>query len=122
MNYTVEYVEMKNGKKPFKEFVLSLPIQERAKIFETISYFTELKNQNLPIKESLAKHLEDGIFELRTTLAERIARSLFFYQKGARIILTHGFIKKTEKTPRKEIKRAKELRTFYLKKKEAVWG
>jgi len=50
----------------------------------------------------------------------RIARSLFFYQKGARIILTHGFIKKTEKTPKKEIKRAKELRTFYLKEKEAV--
>ena len=120
MNYSVEYVELKNGKKPFKEFVLSFPIQERAKIFETINDFTELKNQNLPIKESLSKHLEDGIFELRTALAERIARSLFFYQKGARIILTHGFIKKTEKTPRKEIKRAKELRTFYLKKKEAV--
>ena len=44
MDYTVEYVELENGKKPFEEFVLSLPIHERAKIFETINYFMELKN------------------------------------------------------------------------------
>ena len=120
MNYTVEYVELKNGKKPFEEFILSLPIDERAKLFETINYFIELKNQNLPIKENLSKHLENGIFELRTALAKRIARSVYFYQKGAKIILTHGFIKKTEKTPRKEIERAKELRSLYHKGKEKI--
>ncbi|MFA4910694.1 MAG: hypothetical protein WC649_06615 [Desulfobacteria bacterium] len=31
MNYTIEYVELENGKKPFEEFVLSLTIHERAK-------------------------------------------------------------------------------------------
>ncbi len=118
MNYIVEYVELKNGKKPFEEFILNLPIPERAKVFETINYFVELKNQNLPIKESISKHLEDGIFELRTSFAKRIARSIYFYQKGAKIILTHGFIKKTAKTPRKEIERAKELRSLYYKEKE----
>jgi len=120
MNYTVEYVELKNGKKPFEEFILSLPIDERAKLFETINYFLELKNQNLPIKENISKHLENGIFELRSAFAKRIARSLYFYQKGARIILTHGFIKKTDKTPRKEIERAKELRSLYQKGKEMI--
>ena len=34
MNYTVEYVELKNGKKPFEEFILSLPVHERAKLSE----------------------------------------------------------------------------------------
>ncbi|MBF0228902.1 MAG: hypothetical protein HQK63_04830 [Desulfamplus sp.] len=53
MNYIVEYVELDNGKKPFEEFVLSLPVQERAKVFETINYFVELKNQNATIKENL---------------------------------------------------------------------
>ena len=120
MNYTVEYVELKNGKKPFEEFILSLPFDERAKLFETINYFLELKNQNLPIKENISKHLENGIFELRTAFAKRIARSLYFYQKGAKIILTHGFIKKTDKTPRKEIERAKELRSLYQKGKEMI--
>jgi phage-related protein len=113
MNYTVEYIELENGRKPFEEFVLALPIKDRAKIFETIAYFLELKTQNLPIKENVSKHLEDGIFELRTSLADKIARSLYFYQKGAKIIITHGFVKKTEKTPRKEIEKARTLRRKY---------
>ena len=44
MNYTVEYVELENGEKPFEKFVLSLPSNERAKVFGTINYFKELKN------------------------------------------------------------------------------
>ena len=113
MKYEVEYVELENNKKPFEEFILDLPIKERAKLFETINYFLELKNNKLPIKENLSKYLEDGIFELRISLYEKIARALYFYQKGAKIIITHGFIKKSSKTPKKEIKRAKELRTKY---------
>ena len=74
----------------------------------------------MPIKESLSKYLEDGIFELRTAFARKIARSVYIYQKGAKIILTHDFIKKTEKTPRKEIERAKKLRSLYHKGKEKV--
>lgn len=60
IHFTVEYIELKNGKSPFKEFVLSLPIVAQAKVFATINYFLDLKNGNLPIKESLSKHLEDG--------------------------------------------------------------
>jgi hypothetical protein len=50
MNYKVEYIETENNKKPFEEFILGLTVKERAKIFETINYFLELKNNNLPIK------------------------------------------------------------------------
>jgi phage-related protein len=116
MKFRIGYVELKNGKKPFKEFVLSLTIKERAKVFETINYFMELKNQNLPIKKNISKHLEDGIYEIRIEFVKKIARSLYFYQKGAKIILTHGFIKKTQKTPRKEIEKAKRYRLMYEKK------
>ena len=113
MEYEVEYVELEKNEKPFEEFVLGLTLKERAKVFETINYFLELKNNNLSIKEKLSKHLEDGIFELRTYLSEKIARTLYFYQKGAKIIITHGFIKKTQKTPSKEIEKAKVLRKLY---------
>ncbi len=109
---------MENGEKPFEEFVLNLPIKERAKLFETINYFLELKNRNLPIKESLSKHLEDGIFELRTSFREKIARTLYFYQIGSKIIITHGFIKKTQKTPRKEIEKAKTIREEYNRRSD----
>jgi phage-related protein len=118
IKYEIEYVELENKRKPFEDFVLELSIKERAKVFETINYFLELKNSNLPIKENLSKHLEDGIFELRSYLSEKIARSLYFYQKGAKIIITHGFVKKTKKTPRNEIKKAKELRALYNKRYE----
>ncbi len=113
IRYTVEYVELENGIKPFEEFALSLSIPERAKLFETINYFIELKNHNLPIKENLSKHLDDGIFELRISLREKSVRNLYFFQKGAKIIITHGFIKKSQKTPRKEIEKAKEFRKSY---------
>lgn len=113
IEYEIEYVELENDEKPFEKFILSLTLKERAKIFETINYFLELKNNNLPIKEKLSKHLEDGIFELRTYLSDKIARTLYFYQKGAKIIITHGFIKKTQKTPRREIEKAKVLRKLY---------
>ncbi len=114
-HWSVEYVEV-DDKKPFEEFIFGLSVKERAKIFETINYFIELKNKNLPIKESLSKHLEDGIFELRTYLRDKIARSLYFYQKKAKIVITHGFIKKTKKTPKKEIDKAKLLRKQYLRR------
>jgi phage-related protein len=116
MKYHVEFVELENSIKPFEDFVLGLPIKKRAKVFETINYFLELKNKNLPIKENLSKHLEDGIFELRCSLHERIVRSLYFYRRGAKIIITHGFIKKTRKTPRGEIEKAKILRAEYDRK------
>ena len=118
MKYTIEYVELENGLEPFKEFIMNLKISERAKVFETINYFLKLKNQNLPIKENISKHLSDGIFELRTLLTEKIMRSLYFYQKGAKIIITHGFIKKTQRTPSKEIEKAKELRKLFNKRIE----
>jgi len=118
MKYQVEYVELENNKKPFEEFILSLSVKDRAKIFETIDYFLELKKNSLPIKESLSRHLEKGIFELRAFLPDQIARTLYFYQRGAKIIITHGFIKKTQKTPRREIERAIDLRNKYNERLE----
>jgi phage-related protein len=113
MEYEIEFVELVNDERPFERFVLDLSLKDRAKIFETINYFLELKNNGLPIKEKLSKHLENGIFELRSYLSDKIARTLYFYQKGAKIIITHGFIKKTQKMPRKEIEKAKALREVY---------
>ncbi|MCI0618905.1 type II toxin-antitoxin system RelE/ParE family toxin [bacterium] len=114
-SWHVEYVELPNAK-PFEEFILGLPLKERAKVFETINYFLELKNQNLPIKENLSKHLEAGLFELRISLPKKITRILYFYQRGAKIVITHGFIKKSQKTPQKEIQKAIKLRELYLKR------
>ena len=98
MNYTVEYVELKNGKKPFEEFVLSLPIHERAKVFETVNYFMELKNQNLPIKENLSKHLEHGIFSCVLYLQRELPEVFIFTRKGLKLSLHTALSKNGENT------------------------
>jgi phage-related protein len=49
-----------------------------------------------------------GIYEVRTSLAQnRIARVLFYIDKKSRMVLLHGFIKKTQKSPREDLDLAK---------------
>ena len=62
--------------------------------------------------------LGDGIFELRAQFGSDISRVLYFFIINGRAVLTHGFIKKTEKTPPEEIERAKQYRSEYLKRSE----
>jgi phage-related protein len=66
------------------------------------------------IREPYSKLLEDGIFEVRTQVGNNLARVLYFFYVGKRVIVTHGFIKKTQKTPLEEIKRAKRYRKEFL--------
>ena len=47
--------------------------------------------------------LSDGIFEIRAKAKEGIGRALFCYMKGERICILHAFVKKTQKTPKKEL-------------------
>ena len=57
-----------------------------------------------------SRHLSDGIFELRTVQGNNITRILYFFIVGQQVILTHGFVKKTQKTPVREIEKAKKMR------------
>ena len=57
--------------------------------------------------------MKDGLFEIRAKGKEGIGRSLFCTQSGKEVVILHSFIKKTQKTPQKELdkarKRLKEL-------------
>jgi phage-related protein len=96
MNFTYNFAKI-NEHIPMIEFLESLPIKERAKLFAAIDKLIELKNHGLQPKENLSKHLEDGIFELRVSFENRIARSLLFYEFNRELIFTRGFIKKEPK-------------------------
>ena len=110
--YKVEFVELEN-RAPFKEFISTFEKNEIAKIFASIDKFVELKNANLSVGENLSKKLDDGIFEIRVNLPNKIVRNLYYYVIGQKIVITHGFIKKSQKTPTSEIAKAKELRKQY---------
>ena len=75
------------------------------------------KNGNR-LREPESKPLEDGIMELRTKVGSDISRVLYFFVVGHKAVLTNGFVKKTQKTPRSEIERAKRYRADYLSRKE----
>ena len=115
MSFTVLFYEKENGEQPAKEFLLSLNVKMRAKMSDTIVLLQDNGNElRLPYSE----HLEDGIFELRAKVGSDISRVLFFFYVDKQIILTNGFIKKTQKTPRKVIELAKEYREAYLNRRK----
>ncbi len=111
--FEIEYFEDENGSRPAEEFILSLPIKMRAKTFQLLVLLEERGNV---LREPYSKLLEDGIFELRIKQGNNITRILYFFVLHGKIILTNGFIKKSQKTPKREIEKAKENRKEYLRR------
>ena len=116
MAYKIEIYEEEEGECPFERFLKSVCPKMRAKILRDLDLLEEMGNR---LREPYSKHLDDGIFELRTKLATDITRSLFFFYEGDCIVVTHGFVKKQGKTPSGEIKRAKEYRTDWQRRNSA---
>ena len=100
----------KNGEVPVEQFLDSVNPKMRAKIFGLLGILQEKGNM---LREPYSKHLDDGIFELRCKFGSDITRVLYFFYYEGKIILTNGFIKKTQKTPSKEIKCAKKYRVDF---------
>ena len=113
--FQIEFYETEQGIQPAKEFLLSLDTKMRAKMVNTISI---LQDNGYALREPYSKYLSEGIFELRARVGSDITRVLYFFYVDSRIVLTNGFIKKTNKTPIKEIEKAKKYRADYLKRKE----
>lgn len=110
-NFLVEFFEKKDGTFPAEEFILSQNIKMRAKIFRILELL-EIKGNEL--REPFSKFLEDGIYEIRAKQGTDITRVLYFFVIGKRIILTNGFVKKSQKTPKNEIEKAKKYRDEYF--------
>jgi len=87
-----------NGNEPVREWLKELTRQDRRSIGEDIAYV----QYKWPIGKPRVDHLRGAIWEIRTSLGNRIARTLFAVDGGTMILL-HGFIKKTQKTPAGEI-------------------
>jgi phage-related protein len=93
------------------EFVNKQPEKVRAKIYQNI----KLVEAGVK-KPELFKKLNDDIWELRTKYESKEYRLLSFWdtEKETLIIATNGFLKKTKKTPRKEIEKAEKIREEYF--------
>lgn len=101
--YEVVFYESANGEAPVQEFLDSLPIKLREKTLRGLMLLQELGPQ---LRGEEAEYIRDGLFELRTKFGSDITRIFYFFFTGQKIVVTGGFIKKSQKTPRREIERA----------------
>lgn len=107
------FYQTPTGKKGIDDFFVSLPdIKTKAKIIAMLRRL-ESSGHSL-LKPPEAKKLTDNIWELRIRYKSNAYRLLFFTLKDERFIITNGFIKKTDKTPPKEIEKAEKYRQDYL--------
>lgn len=109
---TFDRITKPDGTSEFDAFLDSLPVKDRNKL---LAVMTRTEEYGLLIAEQQkwVKKLRDGIFELRSKQGSDIQRALYFHKVGTNYIITHGFTKKTDKTPEREIDKAKRIMLEY---------
>ncbi len=107
--FEVEIYEDANGNSPISSLIEELnkraktSKKERVRLKKIAEYIELLKAYGTRAGLPATKHLEDDIWELRPN----DDRFLLAYWKDNKFILLHHFLKKTKKTPRREIEKAK---------------
>ncbi len=106
-----------NGRVPVRDFLYSLSPKLRAKAFSDIEL---LKKLGAELREPYVKPIKgkgnEGLYELRIRFSSDTARIFYFTYYNNKFVLLHGFIKKTMKTPEKEIKKAKKYMEDYKRR------
>ncbi len=102
-------------KKYFWEFYNSL----KQNVKDKVDYVLQIVISAERIPAKFFKHLEDGIYEIRVEAGSYSYRIFSFFDDKKLVILLHVFQKKTQKTPRKEIEKAKKIRRDYNADKES---
>ncbi|GHV47986.1 hypothetical protein FACS189499_06500 [Clostridia bacterium] len=115
--YKIEFFREENGSQPVRDYLNELSGRKdkdsRIKSNKAAEYLFALKTYGTSAGEPYVKHLDGEIWELRP-IRDRI---LFFGEDGGTFVLLHQFTKKTQKTPKKEIERAKRNMNTHMNRK-----
>lgn len=99
---SVQFFRLDSGREPVREWLKDLQSAHRKTIGEDIKTL----QFGWPVGMPLARKMEDGLWELRSHISAGIAR-VFFTLFDNKIVLLHGFVKKSRKAPTKELAIAK---------------
>ena len=99
---TVAFFRTASGNEPVREWLKSLPREEPRIIGENL----KTVQFGWPLGMPLVRKLDQGLWEVRSRLPGRIARVMVTSSEG-RMVLLHGFIKKSQKTPKEDLELAK---------------
>ena len=104
----------------FGDNVIDFYKSQDSKIQLKIEYVLDLVRfeRQVPIKFFKKLESTNGIYEVRIITSQKSIRILCFQDEGTLVVLTNAFVKKTQKTPKNEIKHAENIKTEYLKQKE----
>jgi phage-related protein len=100
------------GGEPVRDWLKGLSAEDRKRIGEDI----KTVEFGWPVGMPVCKPLGEGIYEVRSSLAHnRISRVLFYIDKKSRMVLLHGFIKKTQKTPDEDMELTRRNKNKHLR-------
>ena len=111
--WDIIFYEKEDGTIPVRDFLDSLPIKHHAKALRDIDVLEEYGTR---LTEPNVKHIKDKLWELRIKSASDISRIFYFVAVGKSIVLLHGFVKKTQKTPNREIETANNYLEDYQRR------
>ncbi|MCB0482158.1 MAG: type II toxin-antitoxin system RelE/ParE family toxin [Flavobacteriales bacterium] len=112
---------MKNMRvlEPFEDYFWEFYNDKSEAVQTKIDYVLQIIITIEQIPKKFFKHIEDGIYEIRIKSGSDIYRLFSFFDEGKLVILLHGFTKKTQKLPRREIDKAMLLRRAYYESKKS---
>ena len=99
----------------YKDYFQEFFVKQRDKVKNKIIWTLELLEDIQKVPETYLKHIEntDGLFEIRIQLGSDIFRIFCFFDRGNLVVLTNGFQKRTQKTPKQEIEKALKIKQEY---------
>ena len=109
--WRVEFFKRKNGRVPVQEYLDTFDEKYRAKI---IAHIELLRSKDGRLYEPYAKHIQGPIWELRVDFGRLASRVFYFLDSERRIVLLHAFMKKSQKTPTREIETAQQYYGEYI--------
>lgn len=108
--WEIIYYETENGICPVYEFINSLPVKMRAKAARELELLEDL---GTAIKMPYSRPMTNGVHELRIQAGNDISRIFYFFFVGQQVILTNGYVKKTQTTPKRELEKALKYKADY---------
>lgn len=97
-----------------EEYFKQISKKELAKLLRTIENIEELGLRE-GIKNKWVKKIGSDLYEIRSHVGSNQQRVLYFHKHDNIFLITHGFTKKSQKTPKREIERAKRIREEFWK-------
>ncbi len=116
MKRDVQFYQTAQGRCPVCEFIDSLTGKAAQKVVWTLSLLEELETLPAAYFKKLVN--TDDIWEVRVSLGSDAFRIFCFFAGRSIVVLTHGLVKKTQKTPPREIERAEAYKREYLSRRK----